>query len=214
MEIINVKELKIPEIKVFQFKKYQDARGFFTEKYKENELFQNDILDFLKKFNISQINEAYSKAEVFRGFHIQANPYMGKLVRCIVGRVIDFALDLRKDSPTFTKVVSYELKSNILDDKSDYIWIPPGFAHAVLFPEDSIIEYYCTGNYNPAGEAGISPAAPEIDWSDCEAEHRDILITRFKEGVILKDRDLNGLTLQQWAESPLSEEFVNLAAKL
>ena len=204
MKILDVKELKIPEIKVIKFQRFTDHRGYFTEIMRYPDIFPvmpNGFNDFV------QMNETWSKAGTFRGLHFQWNPYMGKLVRCITGYLIDFALDIRLNSPTFGKIISYNMPDNKKEDYSEWIWVPPGFAHGTLLLENSIIEYFCDGQYNENCEAGITVFDEDIDWSSSDhhstAEyHPELSIAH------ITDKDKNAFTLRQWQKNPNAKEFI------
>ncbi len=120
-----------------------------------------------------QANESFSRAGTVRGLHFQWNPYMGKLVRTIRGHMIDVALDIRKGSPTYGQIVAYDMPVQGDEDFAEWIWLPPGFAHGNTFPQDTVIEYFCSGEYSPGNEAGISPVADDLDWSLCDPALRD-----------------------------------------
>ena len=129
-------------------KVFYDDRGLFFESYNELELAKAGITD---KF--VQDNESVSKKNVLRGMHFQAPPYaQGKLVHVVFGSVIDIVIDIREESPTFTKYIMLTLSA----DKKQLFWIPPGFAHGFLALEDNtIFRYKCTAPYNNASERGI-----------------------------------------------------------
>ncbi|MEZ5083930.1 MAG: dTDP-4-dehydrorhamnose 3,5-epimerase [Bacteroidales bacterium] len=101
---------------------------------------------------------------VLRGLHFQNPPYeQGKLVRVIKGAVLDVAVDIRPESPTYGKWVSYELN----EKNKTMMWIPPGFAHGfVTLMENSIFQYKCTNYYNKESEGSIRWNDPDIniDW--------------------------------------------------
>ena len=202
MKILDVKELKISEIKVIKFARFMDHRGYFTETYRwidfTKELYKTDIPS---KF--VQANETWSRAGTFRGLHFQWNPYMGKLVRCISGHLIDFALDIRLNSPTFGKILSYSLPSNETMAEAEWIYVPPGFAHGTLLIEDSIVEYLCTGGYNGECEAGISIFSDDIDWELCNWSNGIKVNAKYTT-----EKDRNAFTLKQWKENPNSKEFI------
>ncbi len=210
MLITNVKSLEIKDIKIVEFKKFVDARGYFTETYREDDFYGIDEMSFIRKYEFLQFNEAYSHANTFRGLHFQWSPFMGKLIRCITGRIIDIALDIRKDSKTYKKLVAYELAGKPDTPHSEWIWLPPGFAHGLLVLEDSYVQYLCTGTYNPDCEVSISPIAEDIDWSLCEANLKEKIDTSFKGDILLKERDLKGLSLKAWSRNKNSDKFLNL----
>lgn len=206
MQVISVNCCSIEEIKIIKFKRFIDERGFFCEKFRTQTIETNNDLDFLKGLVFSQSNESFSRKNVLRGMHFQWEPFMGKLVRCISGRLIDIALDIRPNSKTFGKITAAVLDGTIGNDYSEWIWLPPGFAHGAFLTEDSIIEYQCTGHYNPQGEASVSPFANDIDWSLCPIEIRNEFEER-KNDIIIKDRDREGMTLSQWLENDNSKRF-------
>ena len=205
MKIIEVKTLAIPDIKVIRFGRYNDDRGYFTEVFRDSD-FQK--LDFMKGVKFLQCNDAYSKTGTFRGLHFQWNPYMGKLVRVVKGRMLDLALDIRKGSPTFGKVIAYELISKPDDDKNEWIWLPPGFAHGILALEESQVEYFCSGEYSPGCEASISPMAADIDWSICDTKLKKVFDSIVPKTKLITDKDKNGFTLTAWLKEKNSDQFI------
>lgn len=206
MIIVDVRELAIPDLKVIRYKKFSDDRGYFSEIFRATDIQNSEKTDFLKNENFNQFNEAYSKANTFRGLHFQWNPYMGKLVRCISGTLIDFALDIRINSPYFGKIISYELENT--DDYGEWIWLPPGFAHGVYLPENTMIEYFCTGQWSKDCEVAINPYDKEIDWSLNSSESNELIKSALNaDNLLITDKDKNGLSLQQWSESKDSSHF-------
>ena len=205
MKILEVKTLAIPDIKVIRFGRFNDSRGYFTETFRNSDL---QGLDFMEGVRFLQCNEGYSKAGTFRGFHFQWNPYMGKLVRVISGRLIDMALDIRKDSPTLGKAIAYEMTASSNDDFNEWIWVPPGFGHGVLLPEESIIEYFCSGEYSPGCEASISPLADDIDWSVCDTKLKKAFDSIVPKTKLITDKDKNGFTLEAWLKEKNSDQFI------
>jgi len=201
MKILEVKPLVIPEIKVISYQRFADERGFFTETFRET-----DLTKIIPNFKIKQANESFSKAGVLRGLHFQWNPYMGKLVRVINGKIVDFFLDIRIGSPTFGKISGFELSGDSTDDKNTWIFVPVGFAHGILAVVDSTIEYLCTGEYSPGCEAGISPLAADIDWSMADANAKN-KFEEMKNALIISDKDKAGLTLKQWKKDERSKNF-------
>jgi dTDP-4-dehydrorhamnose 3,5-epimerase len=208
MEIIEIKKLAIPDVNVIRYKRYKDHRGYFTETFRNSDLIEKSNIESLKGQKILQANESYSKKGTFRGMHFQWNPYMGKLVRPIKGDLIDFALDIRKNSPTFGKIIGYRMLPDIDKDYGEWIWVPSGFAHGILLLKNSLIEYFCTGEYSPGCEAGISPLAKDIDWSICDNEIK----IKFDEIVpfteFISEKDKKGFTLGQWLQDPRSDNFM------
>lgn len=192
MKIIEIKSLVFPEVKVIRFARFTDSRGYFTETYRFSQL-----EEIIPEFKIKQAMESHSKKSVLRGFHLQYDPPMGKLVRTVEGEMIDFFLDLRKKSKTFGKIAGYRMPSCWNDDFDEWIWIPPGFAHGNLYLEESTIEYFATATYNPQGEVGIYPLSDDIDWSYCDKEIKKIF-DAYKKKVIISEKDKRGMTVSQW----------------
>lgn len=126
---------------------FEDERGFFLESYQQ-QLFEEKGIPY----NFVQDNQSFSRKGVLRGLHLQQHPFaQGKLVRVITGKVLDVAVDLREQSPTFGKYASFILDSR----KSNMVYIPEGFAHGFVALEDSVFSYKCTNYYNKAAENGI-----------------------------------------------------------
>jgi len=201
MQIVEQKNLAFPEIKVIKFSRFKDERGYFTEIYRQSD-FQN--IEALKDVRFTQCNEARSNANVMRGFHFQWEPPMAKMVRLIQGNLIDFMLDIRLGSPNFGKIIAYQITANINNDYDQWLFIPPGFAHGTLLLEPSLIEYFCTGHYNPECEAGISPLADDIDFSLCDKK----LTHQFfesKRNFTLSIKDKLSYTVLQWLNSGKAE---------
>lgn len=138
---------------------FEDARGYFFESYSKR-IFNKEIgpVDFV------QDNESCSVKGVMRGLHFQRPPFtQAKLVRCVRGRVLDVAVDLRKTSPTYGKHVSVELT----EDNHLEFFIPRGFAHGfAVLSEKAVFQYKCDNYYAPEADGGISilDESLNIDW--------------------------------------------------
>lgn len=128
---------------------FGDARGYFLESFSERE-FKEKVGDI----HFVQDNESMSKYGVIRGLHFQLPPYsQSKLVRCVKGKVIDVAVDIRKGSPTYGKHVSAILS----EDNHRQFFIPQGFAHGfAVLSESAIFQYKCDNFYHPEVDGGIS----------------------------------------------------------
>ena len=155
---------------------FQDDRGFFFESYNE-ELFKKLGLPT----NFVQDNQSFSIKGVVRGLHFQNAPFaQGKLVRVISGRVLDVAVDIRPESPTFGKHEVFELRS----DTNNMAYVPEGFAHGFVALEDSVFSYKCTNVYNKAAESGLLWNDPDlgIDWGveNPIVSEKDIILPTFK----------------------------------
>jgi dTDP-4-dehydrorhamnose 3,5-epimerase len=209
IKIIDVKTLAISDIKVIQFSRFSDERGYFTEPYRKSDFFNNTSLkDIFGSPEFFQQNESYSKPGVIRGLHFQWNPFMGKLVRTITGRMIDIVLDIRKNSPTLGKAIMYDMPSNPNAETNEWIWVPPGFAHGNVFTEETIIEYVCTGEYSPGCEAGIGPLSDDIDWSFCDIDLKNIFDEISNNNPIISYKDANGLKLNEWLADDRADNFI------
>jgi dTDP-4-dehydrorhamnose 3,5-epimerase len=209
MKIIEVKSLAIPAIKVIRFGRFCDQRGYFTEPFRKSDFLNHPQMTFMKGVEFLQANESFSKPNVVRGLHFQWNPYMGKLVRPLNGRMVDLVLDIRQGSPTLGKIIAYEMPTQPQADYNEWIWVPPGFAHGNFFTEESAIEYFCSGEYSPGCEAGISPLAADLDWSLCDPalkQEFDAVIS--SSALLMTDKDKNGFQLQAWLADERSNNFV------
>lgn len=137
---------------------YHDARGFFLEAFRADRYKEMLCVEFV------QDNVSFSRYGTIRGLHFQDDPHaQAKLVSCIYGRIIDVAVDIRIDSPTFGKYEAVELSG---EDQQQF-YVPVGFAHgfSVLSPE-AIVEYKCSDYYARVTEKGIRYNDPQlgIDW--------------------------------------------------
>ncbi len=135
---------------------FSDSRGYFFESFNSNTLNNAGI-----SFTPVQDNESKSSKGVIRGLHYQLKPYeQSKLIRVVQGKILDVALDLRKDSKTFGMWYGIELDS----ETKKQLLIPSGFAHGFSVLSDiALIQYKCDNFYNPSGERGISLNDPALD---------------------------------------------------
>ena len=138
---------------------HEDERGYFYEVFNEREF--NEKTGNKYNFHTLQENESKSSKFVFRGLHFQNPPYeQAKLVRVLKGAVVDFAVDIRKDSPTFGKSVDMLLT----DGNKWQFFVPRGFAHGfVVLSDEAVFEYKCDNYYNKESEDGIR-------WDDDDIE--------------------------------------------
>ncbi|HRG37959.1 MAG TPA: dTDP-4-dehydrorhamnose 3,5-epimerase [Bacteroidia bacterium] len=168
----------IPDLFIIQPKIFEDPRGYFYESYNRANFLNHKIdAEFV------QDNQSLSQKGVLRGLHFQAPPYaQGKLVRVITGSVLDVAVDIRKNSPTYGKHFSV-----VLDEKNKTMfWIPPGFAHGfVTLADNTIFSYKCTNVYNKESEGSIlwNDPAIGIDWGISSPQ----LSEKDKEAKLFKD---------------------------
>lgn len=208
MKIVDVKSLAIPDIKVIRFARFPDHRGYFSEHFRKSDI---AALPFMKDIEFRQSNESCSKPGTIRGLHFQWNPYMGKLVRTISGRMVDLVLDIRKGSATFGKIIGYDMPAGPEAGHSEWIWVPPGFAHGNYFAEFTLIEYFCSSEYSPGCEAGISPLATDLDWSLCDPGLKQGFDAIAAATPLMTDKDINGYSLAAWARTDKSDLFTHSA---
>ena len=152
---------KIPDIIIIEPKIFIDKRGYFSETFNQVELQK-----FVKfPVNFIQDNESKSSFGVLRGLHYQSPPFaQSKLVRVTRGRVLDVAVDLRVNSPTFKQHVSIELT----EKNNKQLFIPRGFAHAFLvLSKEAIFSYKVDNQYKPEFDSGIiwKDNTLNIDWN-------------------------------------------------
>ena len=133
---------------------------------------------------------------------------MGKFVRTIRGRMVDLVLDIRKGSPTLGKMIAYDIPDSVDADYNEWIWVPPGFAHGNFFTTDSTIEYFCSGEYSPGCEGGISPLAADIDWSMCDPPLKADFDNLLSDSPLMSDKDRDAITLNDWLADERSEQFL------
>ncbi len=165
--------LKIVELKVFK-----DPRGYFTERFKSD---HPQLSQYFKDY--IQDNHSWSHPGVIRGVHYQRNPDQGKLIGVIRGKILDVAVDLRKNSKTFGQHFTIELSH----ENALMLWVPAGFAHGFSVQGDSSADviYKVNGKYNPEGEGGIVYNDPDlkIDWKVSRpiVNEKDLKLSSFAE---------------------------------
>ena len=143
---MKIKNVKISGLKIIQTKIFFDKRGFFKEVYKNNLIKKNFKFDVI----------SLSKKNVIRGLHIQTKKPQAKVITVVSGKIMDVAVDLRKNSKTFGKYYSL-----IISDKSDYsFYVPEGFAHGFLCLSDKCIVHYKCSEYRH------KESETTLHWSD------------------------------------------------
>ena len=156
MEIIKT---QIEGVVIIEPRLFKDERGYFFESFN-----QKEFEDKVCKTKFIQDNESKSSYGVVRGLHFQKPPFaQSKLVRVVKGAVLDVAVDIRKDSPTFRQHVAVELT----EDNHRQFFIPRGFAHGFsVLSEDVVFQYKCDNFYAPHSEGAITWDDPDlgIDW--------------------------------------------------
>lgn len=178
MPFVSFKKLDIPDVVLIEPVIYKDERGFFLESYKKSAFNENGL-----DFDFVQDNHSRSAKDVLRGLHLQINPMaQGKLVRCVRGKVLDVAVDLRKNSKHYKKWIAVELS----EENQRVFYIPVGFAHGFLTLSDSAdILYKTTREYSQKHEVGII-------WND-----PSINITWPTKNPLLSDKDKKNLPLKE-----------------
>lgn len=156
---MNIIETEIQGVFIIEPKVFGDSRGYFFESFSKKE-FDSKIgpVEFV------QDNESKSCYGVVRGLHFQKPPHaQAKLVRVVKGKVLDVAVDLRKDSPTYGKHVAVELS----EDNHRQVFIPKGFAHGFsVLSEEAVFQYKCDDYYAPETEGAVAwnDLDLNIDW--------------------------------------------------
>ncbi|MGJ1321985.1 dTDP-4-dehydrorhamnose 3,5-epimerase [Sphingobacterium faecium] len=155
---------------------FEDERGYFFESFNENKL--EAILGFKPSF--VQDNQSKSSYGVVRGLHMQAGEHsQAKLVRVVEGAVIDVAVDVRKDSPTFGQSVAVELSA----ENKRQLFVPRGFLHGFSVVSESAVFFYkCDNGYNKESEDGVNPLDSDlaIDW---QLESKDMILSEKDKGA-------------------------------
>lgn len=138
---------------------FKDARGYFFESFSQREFER-----VLGPVRFVQDNESMSSFGVVRGLHFQLPPHtQSKLVRCVSGRVLDVAVDIRKGSPTYGRYEAVELSG----ENHRQVFIGKGFAHGfAVLSETAVFQYKCDCFYHPEADSGIQLLDPAlgIDW--------------------------------------------------
>lgn len=158
----------IPDVIVCEPIIHGDERGYFVETFRQDKL--EDFLGY--KINFLQDNESKSSYGVLRGLHYQLEPFaQTKLIRVIQGTILDVALDIRRNSPTFGLHVSVQLSG---EDKQQ-MFIPKGFAHGfVVLSDEATVSYKVDNYYAPQCDRGIAYNDPllKIDWLVPQSQHK------------------------------------------
>lgn len=179
MEVIKT---AIEGVVIIEPKVFNDARGYFFESFSQRE-FEEKV----RKINFVQDNESMSSYGVMRGLHFQRPPFtQSKLVRCVKGKVLDVAVDIRKGSPTYGQYVAVELS----EDNHRQFFVPRGFAHGFsVLSEIAVFQYKCDKFYHPEADGGISilDESLGIDWK-IPTDHA-ILSEKDTKHALLKDFD-------------------------
>lgn len=156
---MDVIETAIKGMVILEPRIFRDSRGYFFESFSKREF---DRL--VRPVDFVQDNESMSTGSVVRGLHFQRPPFaQSKLVRCVRGRVLDVAVDIRVGSPTYGQHVAVELS----EENHRMFFVPRGFAHGfAVLSDTAVFQYKCDNYYHPEAEGGISIADTSlgIDW--------------------------------------------------
>lgn len=175
---MNVQKTEIDGLLIIESNVFEDDRGYFFESYNKMRYHEAGL-----NFDFVQDNISKSKKGAVRGLHYQVGEFaQGKLCQVILGEVLDVAVDIRFNSPTFGKHVSVILS----EANKKQFWLPPGFAHGFsVLSDEAIFSYKCTQVYDKESERGILYSDPDlaIDWKidDPIVSVKDQNACRFKE---------------------------------
>ena len=171
----------LPGLFVVEPRVFGDSRGFFLESYNDRALAEIGIRE-----RFVQDNHSCSQRNVLRGLHYQIQQMQGKLVRVVVGEILDVAVDVRRSSPTFGKWEAVCLSG----DNKRMLWIPPGFAHGFsVLSDQTHVLYKATDYYAPEHERTLAWNDPElsIDW---QLQGEPIISAKDQRGVALRDAEV------------------------
>ena len=185
MEVIKT---ALDGVVVIEPKVFADSRGYFFESFSQREFDEKVAIPFIgKPIQFVQDNESMSSYGVMRGLHYQRMLYtQSKLVRCVKGKVLDVAVDIRKGSTTFGQHVAVELT----EDNHRQFFVPRGFAHGFAVLSDvAVFQYKCDNFYAPQADGGISilDESLDIDWQI--PADKALLSEKDLKHTLLKDFD-------------------------
>ena len=156
---MNFRKTEIEGLIIIEPKVFEDDRGYFFESFNKNTFAKGGI-----ETEFVQDNQSLSQRGVLRGLHFQTPPHaQAKLIRVINGSVLDVAVDIRKNSPTYGQYQTIELSAK----NKTMFFIPEGFAHGFLTLEDhTVFSYKCSNFYNTSSEDSIlwNDKLLNIDW--------------------------------------------------
>lgn len=177
---MNVIKTNIEGVVIIEPRLIKTQNGYFFESFSEREFKEN-----VSNIDFCQDNESMSHYGVMRGFHFQRPPFaQSKLLRCVEGKVLDVAIDIRKSSPTYGKHVVVELSA----ENHRQLFIPKGFAHGFsVLSDKAIIQYKCDNFYHPEVEDGISILDDSLDINWQIPTEKTVLSAKDTKYVLLKD---------------------------
>ncbi len=153
---------EIPGVILIKPRVFGDQRGFFMETYR-TALFSGQGFPPFVQDNLSK-----SQKGTIRGLHFQIGKPQAKLVTVPFGKIIDVAVDVRRDSPTFGRHIAIELS----DENHYLLYIPAGFAHGFqVLSQEALFQYKCSDYYYPEGERGINWQDPQLKIAWAREEH-------------------------------------------
>ena len=173
---------KISDVLIIQPQIFGDERGFFLESFNQKIFCEKTGLNV----EFVQDNHSRSVQNVLRGLHYQIQQPQGKLIRVVAGEILDVAVDIRRNSPTFGQWVSCYLSA----ENRHQLWVPAGFAHGfVVVSEMAEVLYKTTDYYAPQYERSIRWDDPDlsINWN---LDAAPILSSKDKAGALLKDAEV------------------------
>lgn len=151
---MNISDTRIPAVKIIEPNVFEDDRGYFFEAFRQS-LFEDTGIDV----DFVQDNVSKSYQNTIRGLHYQIINPQAKLVQCMKGAILDVAVDLRKEEPSFGQYVAFKLT----EENHRMLFVPEGFAHGFsVLSDEAIVSYKCSDYYNPDGERGVRWDDPEI----------------------------------------------------
>jgi dTDP-4-dehydrorhamnose 3,5-epimerase len=172
MKFINT---EIPDVFIIEPDVFGDERGYFLESFNLKKFEEN-----VCRIKFVQDNESKSSKGVLRGLHFQLPPFaQAKLVRCVEGRVLDVAVDIRKGSPTFGKHIAVELTG----ENKKQLFVPRGFAHGFsVLSETAVFAYKVDNDYAPEYDSGIrwNDTSLDINWG---LEKNEVLVSEKDENL-------------------------------
>jgi dTDP-4-dehydrorhamnose 3,5-epimerase len=177
---MTIEQTTIQDLVIINPTIFNDERGYFFEAYNKAKFHENGIT-----YNFIQDNQSFSTKGVIRGLHLQINPFaQAKLVRVLQGEILDVAVDLRKNSPTYGQHFSVVLSG----ENKKQLMVPPGFAHGFsVLSETASVLYKVDQLYDKESERGIryDDASLAIDWqvdrNEVIVSEKDLILPGFNE---------------------------------
>ncbi|HBQ61221.1 MAG TPA: dTDP-4-dehydrorhamnose 3,5-epimerase [Balneolaceae bacterium] len=151
---MKISDTRIPDVKIVEPRVFEDDRGYFFEAFRESVFRDSGIEEHFVQDNVSR-----SYKNTIRGLHYQIQNPQAKLVQCLRGTILDVAVDLRQNSPSFGNYVAVKIS----DVSKRMLFVPKGFAHGFsVLSDEAIVSYKCSDYYNQDGERGVRWDDPQI----------------------------------------------------